>query len=269
MRAILMMLYLALWMVACDGSTSGDEPSSSDTGSAADTGADSQETATAASTDEDPVSDTASDTPSETETPSATSSEENEDPNAEVYGLIDVALRSDFVIDADLIDDVAYQDEHLDQIATLTPAFTGTVAGMTIPAAEATDYEILVLRGQSDKGGFFRIVQFAYNGMTLINPVIELALPTDAYETGDSIGVCIGQSVIFTVYDLSASFQKKCVHAISGDAALTVDLAEELSASDGGKLHLSGADIPVYYIAKTPHGDLSAAMDAPACDEQP
>ncbi|MCU0662646.1 MAG: hypothetical protein MUC50_10015 [Myxococcota bacterium] len=263
MRGVLLGLALGLWIGACEGSGA-DGLSPMETSFASDTPSDTGENqGTGSDTESNSV------TQAESESQSATSSEEIEDTSAEIYGLIDVALRSDFVADAERIDDVEYQDEHLLQLTSLVPAFTGTVGDLVIPAAEVTDYEILVLRLQTDEGGVFRIVQFAYQGMKLVNPVIELRLPTDAYETGVDIGVCIGQGVIFTAYDLSASFQKQCVHAISGDATMTVDLAQSLKSLDGGKLHLSGASIPLYYIAKTPHGDLSSAMDAPACEKRP
>jgi hypothetical protein len=263
MRTALWSIPLFFFMTAC-GESDSDSAELGTLDSESQTGRDTS--MEAESDDTGGEQDSGSDTSSGSE--SNTSLQDTEDSDEDFYGLINVALRSDFVLDAEHIGEEEYQDEHLAQIASLMPAFTGSVGNMVIPSPEVTDYEILVLRQKTTSGVLLRIVQFAYNGMTLVNPVIELLLPTDTYKTGHELEVCVGQGVVITAYEFNASFQAECVHAVSGDGTLAVDLAEGLGQIDGGRRQLTGVDIPLYHVTKHHHGDLSSSIDEPACEEQ-
>ena len=187
------------------------------------------------------------------------------------YGDVSVELDYDFILDVNQIGNVDYQDAHLETIITETPVFTGTIGGSTFPGEEVADYEILVLRTASASGGELAITQQAFDESgNLVNPSMHLKLPGDHYSTGDAIEVCLGQQVIIYFYDLNPqTFDIDCFHGVTADGVLTVELAENLDLTDGGKLSLSSpAPIITYYMKNTPHGDLSENLDYPVCAKQ-
>lgn len=186
----------------------------------------------------------------------------------EIYGSVDVALLCDFVVDVAKIGDVDYQDAHLEHLTFTQPAFTGSIGGVPFPSDEVDNYyETLVMRSPTDDGAELVIVQQGFDaGMRLVNPVIELRLPSVEIASGTDIEVCQGVGVVFYIYDLTPQFQIDCFHAVSGDDGMHVDVAEGLDQPDGGRLHLSGQDISVYHVTETPHGDLTGQLSYPACE---
>lgn len=184
------------------------------------------------------------------------------------YGEVSVNLAYEFILDANQIGDVDYQDAHLHTIVTETPVFQGRVGGVDFPPTSAVDYEILVLRTDAGNGGQLAISQQGFDAEgKLVNPSMHLKLPGDHYRTGDAIEVCLGQQVIIYFYDLNpATFAIDCFHAVTADGILEVDLAEDLGKADGGKISLSSPEpLITYYMKNTPHGDLSETLDYPVC----
>lgn len=193
---------------------------------------------------------------------------ENVEP-ADIYGTLSVFLAADYILDSTRLGDDEYLTSHEETIISNEPVFVGTMAGIELPKAAVRDYEIWVIRSSDDQGPIITAVQQAFDeNEQLVNPVMELRMSRDDFETGVQAGICLSQGVAVYVYDLKPDFSGiECFHGVSGDAVMNVELAEGLTESEGGQLVTSAIDVPIYYIKETPHGDLSGSLSQPACEK--
>ena len=184
--------------------------------------------------------------------------------NGTPYGTVNIAFVSDFLFDYDTADTQgdSYFNEHPEGYMT-TAAFTGTMGygtgAQVILEGNAGDTHDVTPYRFSD--GEIYVVQHSMNGNALTAPRM-LLIVTDAITTGQQLTMCPDAAVL-EVIELNSDGSIKCLHAVALNETLpqlTVDLAENLTQTDGGKLHLSGSNIVIYHPTDTPDGNISQAF---------
>jgi hypothetical protein len=185
------------------------------------------------------------------------------------YGLLSMSLSVDFILDAARLGEAGYAASHADTIVRDQPAFAGHLGGGELPPSDAVDYEIWTVRSEDPEGATMSVVQQAFDGNgRLVNPVVELRLPRDDFAAGQPASICLGQGIVFYIYDLNPDFSGiACFHAISGDATMEVQRAEGLTGREGGELSLAAADVPMHYVRETHHGDVTSSLPCGACQK--
>jgi len=205
----------------------------------------------------------------ETDPETADPSEDTADPSdpesepAVPYGSMDIDFSTPFILDGARMNEQAYTDGHPNAIIP-SASFTGTYDASNVPPAGA-DTTFAYAYHSVASGSYPDMItigqQSSDSGGGVVNPLVALWLWFDDIAVQDyPVDPLAARVVQLILYEVMPDGESMCIIAYGIGGSLHVTVASGTAALDGGTLALAARDLPLYYPAETPIGDLTESI---------
>lgn len=154
----------------------------------------------------------------------------------------------------------------------LTDGFNGTLNnGDTIPHKDITHRNAIPFRSETTVFIHQQSKKKEGDNDYFLNPHVQFFMPDPDVKLGTYAVDMLKNSATMYIYKFldpnDPNNNNICVWGVAIGGSINVTLAQNTAAPDGGQIHFTGTDIPLYYVKETPYGDLSTNVGADICDK--
>lgn len=188
-------------------------------------------------------------------------------------GKVSANVVADFLINEDrfMSGDTQYVIQSISRF--LTDGFNGTLNnGGTIAHKDITHRNAMPFRSETTVFIHQQSKKKEGDNDYFYNPHVQFFMPSPDVKLGTYAVDMLKNSATIYIYKFldpnDPNNNNICVWGVAIGGSINITLAQNTIAPDGGQIHFTGTDIPLYYVKKTPYGDLSANVGATICQEQ-
>ncbi len=173
------------------------------------------------------------------------------------YGYLDINFHSPCILNDDEIDDPLYMQEHFACLVQ-EASFTGSFGANSTAIPNPSGQEIISYALRDTQKNWLYVLQEAFtlgNGTTTFhNPQIEMHFAYPELVLGDyPLNFLVMGATRLYLFNYKSD-GSKCLLAVGIGGHVTVTLAQDTQAAEGGQLSFVGQDIPIYHITESPYG---------------
>ncbi|HRZ79040.1 MAG TPA: hypothetical protein P5044_03435 [bacterium] len=186
-------------------------------------------------------------------------------------GKVSANVAANFLINEDrfMSGDTQYVISSISKF--LTDGFNGTLNnGDTIPHKDITHRNAMPFRSKTTVFIHQQSKKKEGDNDYFLNPHVQFFMPSADVKLGIYSVDMLKNSATMYIYKFldpnDPNNNSVCVWGVAIGGSINVTLAQNTAAPDGGQIHFTGTDIPLYYVKETPYGDLSANVGTDICD---